>query len=221
MCHRRSFCSFSRLCQNKKWVSLILTAKTCDCVFVYIFVEISFVRHFLWKRWSAPTFLSLVSDGNWTFVRWIGDIFLLLCLGTPGTGKTRLSSELAKKFAFDHLDISTVAKENDFVEEYDDEYECPVLDEDKVRMNLMFSTTSKIAKFFTAARLSGTDDGRRRENCRLSFVRIFPGKMVWHRLRDAVWQFDFIRSTYSKVNDRIFLPKKFSIDLRHSCFRYK
>lgn len=57
----------------------------------------------------------------------------LIFLGTPGTGKTRLSKELAKKFSFVHLDISAVAKANNFVEEYDDEYECPMLDEDKVR----------------------------------------------------------------------------------------
>lgn len=58
--------------------------------------------------------------------------------GTPGTGKTRLSKELAKKFGFDHLDISAVAKENDFVEEYDEEYECPVLDEEKVKCTSMW-----------------------------------------------------------------------------------
>lgn len=53
-------------------------------------------------------------------------------VGTPGTGKTRLSKELAKKFSYEHLDISAVAKEHNFVEEYDDEYECPILDEEKV-----------------------------------------------------------------------------------------
>ncbi|KAJ6639581.1 Adenylate kinase isoenzyme 6 like [Pseudolycoriella hygida] len=56
----------------------------------------------------------------------------ILITGTPGTGKTTLSKELAKRFGFEHLDISTFAKENDFVEEFDDEYECAVLDEDKL-----------------------------------------------------------------------------------------
>ncbi|XP_037045447.1 adenylate kinase isoenzyme 6 homolog [Bradysia coprophila] len=56
----------------------------------------------------------------------------ILITGTPGTGKTRLSKELAKKFGCHHLDISAVAKENNFVEEYDDEYECPILDEEKL-----------------------------------------------------------------------------------------
>jgi len=33
---------------------------------------------------------------------------------------------------FDWLDCSKIAKENDFVEEYDEEYDCPILDEEKV-----------------------------------------------------------------------------------------
>lgn len=33
------------------------------------------------------------------------------------------------------LDVSKIAKENGFVEEYDEKLECPVLDEDEVRAN--------------------------------------------------------------------------------------
>lgn len=35
---------------------------------------------------------------------------------------------------YKYHNISQVAKDNDFVDEYDEEYDCPVINEDKVRL---------------------------------------------------------------------------------------
>ncbi|XP_053693309.1 adenylate kinase isoenzyme 6 homolog [Sabethes cyaneus] len=56
----------------------------------------------------------------------------ILVTGTPGVGKSYLSQRLAKKFGFKWQNVSDIVSENGFVEEYDEEFECPVLDEDKL-----------------------------------------------------------------------------------------
>ncbi|XP_036331570.1 adenylate kinase isoenzyme 6 homolog isoform X1 [Rhagoletis pomonella] len=56
----------------------------------------------------------------------------ILITGTPGAGKSYLCERIAEQLKLNWLDCSKIAKENDFVEEYDDEYECPLLDEDKL-----------------------------------------------------------------------------------------
>ncbi|KXJ77348.1 hypothetical protein RP20_CCG007785 [Aedes albopictus] len=55
-----------------------------------------------------------------------------LFLGTPGVGKTHLSKRVAEKLGFKWQNVSEIANQNGFVEEYDEEFECPVLDEDKL-----------------------------------------------------------------------------------------
>lgn len=56
----------------------------------------------------------------------------VLITGTPCTGKTTLAAELASRLNFKHLNVGDLAKENNFYDGFDDEFECPVLDEDKV-----------------------------------------------------------------------------------------
>lgn len=53
-------------------------------------------------------------------------------LGTPGAGKSYLCERIASELKFEWLDCSKIAKEKNFVEEYDEEYDCPILDEEKV-----------------------------------------------------------------------------------------
>ncbi|KAH8254697.1 hypothetical protein KR032_011700, partial [Drosophila birchii] len=57
-------------------------------------------------------------------------------LGTPGAGKSYLCERLAEQLKFKWLDCSKIAKENDFVEEHDDEFDCPILDEEKLMDHL-------------------------------------------------------------------------------------
>lgn len=59
----------------------------------------------------------------------------ILITGTPGVGKSKLCKVLVQKLQenkYKWHDISKLAKENKCVGEYDEELECPVLDEDKV-----------------------------------------------------------------------------------------
>ncbi|KAG8312683.1 Adenylate kinase isoenzyme 6 [Homalodisca vitripennis] len=52
--------------------------------------------------------------------------------GTPGVGKSTLCYELAKQTNFEWLEVGKIAKEHQCYESYDDEYQCPILDEDKL-----------------------------------------------------------------------------------------
>lgn len=59
----------------------------------------------------------------------------VLITGTPGVGKSKLCKELVDRLGenkYQWHNVSQVAKDNDCVAEYDDEYDCPVLNEDKV-----------------------------------------------------------------------------------------
>ena len=56
----------------------------------------------------------------------------ILVTGTPGTGKTITCSEVADKTGYKHVDVGQVAKANSYYEGWDEQYQCPILDEDKV-----------------------------------------------------------------------------------------
>lgn len=52
--------------------------------------------------------------------------------GTPGVGKSRLCHEIAAKCDYNFLEVSAIAKKEGFVGDYDEQFECPELDEDAV-----------------------------------------------------------------------------------------
>ncbi|XP_018420715.1 PREDICTED: adenylate kinase isoenzyme 6 [Nanorana parkeri] len=56
----------------------------------------------------------------------------VLLTGTPGVGKTTLGKELAEKCALTYVNVGDLAKEGNLYEGYDEEYDCPILDEDRV-----------------------------------------------------------------------------------------
>lgn len=56
----------------------------------------------------------------------------ILVTGTPGTGKTITCSEVADKTGYKHVDVGQIAKVNRYYEGWDEQYQCPILDEDKV-----------------------------------------------------------------------------------------
>ena len=81
----------------------------------------------------------------------------ILVTGTPGTGKSITCCEVADKTGYRHIDVGEVAKENRFYEGYDEQYQCPILDEDKVyNMNRCLCLFSQMVvllwSFFNAYR---------------------------------------------------------------------
>lgn len=56
----------------------------------------------------------------------------VLITGTPGTGKTTLSREVAQETGLNYINIGELAKENNFYLDYDSELQSYELDEDKV-----------------------------------------------------------------------------------------
>ncbi|XP_061672098.1 adenylate kinase isoenzyme 6 isoform X4 [Syngnathoides biaculeatus] len=55
----------------------------------------------------------------------------ILLTGTPGVGKTTLGKELAQRTGLAYVNIGDLAQE-DLYDGYDQEYQCPILDEDRV-----------------------------------------------------------------------------------------
>lgn len=53
-------------------------------------------------------------------------------IGTPGTGKSTLSSELSQLTGMEWINVGDLAKANNLYEEYDETLQCHVLDEDGV-----------------------------------------------------------------------------------------
>uniref|UniRef100_A0A182N0J9 Adenylate kinase isoenzyme 6 homolog n=1 Tax=Anopheles dirus TaxID=7168 RepID=A0A182N0J9_9DIPT len=56
----------------------------------------------------------------------------ILVTGTPGTGKSELCRRLAEQLGLEWRSVSEIVSANKYVEEYDEEFECPVLDEDRL-----------------------------------------------------------------------------------------
>ena len=56
----------------------------------------------------------------------------ILVTGTPGVGKSTLCKALSDATGLRWLEISQIAKDNNCIENYDEVYQCSVLDEDKL-----------------------------------------------------------------------------------------
>ncbi|EHB11253.1 Adenylate kinase isoenzyme 6 [Heterocephalus glaber] len=56
----------------------------------------------------------------------------ILITSTPGVEKTTLGKELASRSGLKYINVGNVAREGALYNGYDEEYECPILDEEKV-----------------------------------------------------------------------------------------
>ncbi|XP_010676535.3 adenylate kinase isoenzyme 6 homolog isoform X1 [Beta vulgaris subsp. vulgaris] len=56
----------------------------------------------------------------------------ILITGTPGTGKTTMSSALAEATQLRHVNIGELVKEKNLHDGWDEEFECPIINEDLV-----------------------------------------------------------------------------------------
>ena len=52
--------------------------------------------------------------------------------GTPGVGKSTLAQQLSEHSGLEWISVGDLAKDNNYFDGYDDERDCPMLDEDKV-----------------------------------------------------------------------------------------
>ncbi len=57
----------------------------------------------------------------------------ILITGTPGTGKSLLGHELASRTGLKYINVGELAKQEELYEGYDNELECHIIDEDRVR----------------------------------------------------------------------------------------
>ncbi|XP_059050937.1 adenylate kinase isoenzyme 6 [Achroia grisella] len=73
----------------------------------------------------------------------------ILITGTPGVGKSTLSRLLADKTKFTWREVSKLAEEHNCLDEYDPEYQCPFLNEDKLLdvMEGMMTTGGNIVDY--------------------------------------------------------------------------
>ena len=63
---------------------------------------------------------------------------MIICVtGTPGTGKTELAKELAKKLNHKYIDVNKVIDDNDLKEEYEEDRKTYVVDEEKLSEALL------------------------------------------------------------------------------------
>ncbi|XP_070541811.1 adenylate kinase isoenzyme 6-like [Ptychodera flava] len=56
----------------------------------------------------------------------------ILVTGTPGTGKSTLCQETAQRLGMQYINVGDLAKEKELYEGWDEEYQCPILDEDRI-----------------------------------------------------------------------------------------
>ena len=57
---------------------------------------------------------------------------LTLSFPGTGTGKSLTCEEVCSRAGLTHVDIGVLAKTQDMYEGWDEQYQCPILDEDKV-----------------------------------------------------------------------------------------
>ncbi|XP_037665739.1 adenylate kinase isoenzyme 6-like [Choloepus didactylus] len=56
----------------------------------------------------------------------------ILLTSTPGVGKTTLGKEHASRSGLKYINVGDLPKEGQLYDGYDEEYDCPILDEDRV-----------------------------------------------------------------------------------------
>ena len=61
----------------------------------------------------------------------------ILVTGTPGAGKSRFAKAVAENFNLKFLEVSKIVQDNEFVDGFDETLDCPILDEDKVGLELL------------------------------------------------------------------------------------
>ena len=69
-------------------------------------------------------------------------MIVIVCTGTPGTGKTALAKKLANDLKYDYVDVNKVIDDNKLIEEYDEKRNTYVVDEEKLSKILIIMIES-------------------------------------------------------------------------------
>lgn len=56
----------------------------------------------------------------------------MIISGTPGTGKTTLAKEIAKRFSMKYIDVNELIEKHDLAVGFDKKRDCRIIDEDKL-----------------------------------------------------------------------------------------
>lgn len=57
----------------------------------------------------------------------------ILVTGTPGTGKTTTCQQVTEAIGFTHINVGEWVKQHELHSGWDDEHDCYIIDEDKVK----------------------------------------------------------------------------------------
>jgi broad-specificity NMP kinase len=91
----------------------------------------------------------------------------ILITGTPGTGKTTLSQNLAQSVGMNHIEVGQIVKEKGLHDGWDEEFQSYLLNEDKVskitNKELIATGLRRIRRYY----------GKRKQHCRSSWLRFF------------------------------------------------
>ncbi|KAF7200771.1 adenylate kinase isoenzyme 6-like, partial [Nothobranchius furzeri] len=63
------------------------------------------------------------------------DVLMWPSTGTPGVGKSTLGKELSTRTGLSYVNVGELAQEGQLYDGYDEEYQCPILDEDRVSVS--------------------------------------------------------------------------------------
>lgn len=105
----------------------------------------------------------------------------VLVTGTPGCGKTSLCAEVASQTGYQHIIVGDWVKEKNLHSGWDDEYQCYILDDDKVgarsdeEMTAAWGLVSWLKRYANAGgRCIRGCDGDRGVYCRSSRLGSIP-----------------------------------------------
>ena len=70
----------------------------------------------------------------------------ILITGTPGTGKTTTASAFAAAAGLVHVDVGAAIKEQELHQGWDDDFQCHIVDEDKVSGDAALRGSFKTAR---------------------------------------------------------------------------
>ncbi|XP_038661334.1 adenylate kinase isoenzyme 6 isoform X2 [Scyliorhinus canicula] len=139
----------------------------------------------------------------------------VLLTGTPGVGKTTLGKELAGRTGLTYINVGELAKEGNLYEGYDEEYSCPILDEDRVVDEL----DDKMSEGGIIVDYHGCDFFPERW-FHIVFVLRTDNSILYDRLEKGITVERNFRTTFSVRFSRLYMKRLWSHIMRRLCISY-